>query len=97
MDGEADEPPPEWPPDPLPGTDEYLRAFTELSGDRISSATPYSAIDRWAQRNGVTDPDEFALLVEMISAMDMALSGTEGQGSTASRPLSPELFDAVFG
>lgn len=31
---------------------------------------PWSAIDRWASRNGIDDPDEFAELVVCLRALD---------------------------
>jgi hypothetical protein len=31
---------------------------------------PWSAIDRWATRNGIDDPDDFAELVACIRALD---------------------------
>lgn len=64
---------------------------------------PYGAIDRWATRNEVTDPDEFASLVACIRAMDREWLGqttapapapTDHQ--VASRPMTMALFDALF-
>lgn len=33
---------------------------------------PWTAIDRYAERHGVTDPDDYDEFVELISAMDSA-------------------------
>lgn len=64
---------------------------------------PFTAIDRWATRRGVTDPDEFEALVACIRAMDAewlgqgeTLAGTQ-KPKVSGRPMSPDLFDAVFG
>jgi hypothetical protein len=64
---------------------------------------PFTAIDRWAARRGVTDPDEFEALVACIRAMDAEWLGQGGSTAdpqmpkVSSRPMSPDLFDAVFG
>jgi hypothetical protein len=81
-----------------------LSAFWELSSDRqigmSAGPIPYTAIDRWAHRNGV-EPEDFHVLLTVIRAMDAEWLGEGGQqGSTqqvSARPLSPDLFDAVFG
>lgn len=33
---------------------------------------PWTAIDRWAERHGIDDPDDYDEFVELISAMDHA-------------------------
>ncbi|WP_449395589.1 phage tail assembly chaperone [Devosia riboflavina] len=98
-----DDPPDQWPPDLLPGADELLKAFWELCSDRpvgvSAAAIPFTAIDRWAARNGFDDPDDFASLTAAIRAMDgewvRAASGASAQPQ--GRALSPELFDAMWG
>jgi hypothetical protein len=80
----------------LPGADEYLRAFNELVGDRQPGGPiMFASVDRWAVRNGMDGPDEFSGLLSALAAMDEAMKG-DGPASQG-RPLSPELFDAVFG
>ncbi len=67
-------PPHLWCPDLLPGADGLLTAFWALSSDRpvgmSAGAIPFTAIDAYARRMGVDDPDEFALLLAAIRAMD---------------------------
>lgn len=83
----------------LPGADEYLRAFSDLSGDRqmgmAAGPIPYTSIDRWAERNGIIDPDDFAALRDAIAVMDEVWRGGDAK-TPVGRPLTPELFDAVF-
>ncbi|MGE0722824.1 MAG: hypothetical protein AB7O45_00540 [Alphaproteobacteria bacterium] len=33
---------------------------------------PWTAIDRYAERNGITDPDDLEEFVELVTAMDHA-------------------------
>jgi hypothetical protein len=88
----------------LPGAVEYLDAFRELSTDRqIGMATgqiPSGAIDRYAMRHGLDDPDEFELFTQCVRAMDAVYLGVAKEPATApeptARPLSVELFDALF-
>lgn len=89
----------------LPGAEEYLSAFWELSSDRQigmqAGPIPFTAIDRWATRNGVDDPDEFALLLSCIRAMDGEWLGQgekkpAPQTKVSQRPMSADLFDALF-
>jgi hypothetical protein len=63
---------------------------------------PFTAVDRWATRRGITDPDEFEALLGCIRAMDAEWLG---QGETpvgpqkpkvSARPMSSALFDALF-
>ncbi len=50
--------------------------FHELHGDRHTSgmggvgALPFTAIDRWSVRAGITDPDEFETFNALLRAMD---------------------------
>lgn len=53
----------------------YWNGFWDLSTDRPESFggvrdIPWSAIDRWAGRHGVTDPDAFSRLLFLIRALD---------------------------
>jgi hypothetical protein len=60
---------------------------------------PFSSIDAYARRFGVEDED-FDHFTRMIRGMDQAILGWDGTEATAKpvgRPLSPDLFDAVFG
>jgi hypothetical protein len=54
-------------------------AFGELSTDRSigfgRGPIPWSAIDRYAGRHGIDDPDEHARFVRLIRAMDEAFLG----------------------
>lgn len=55
----------------------------------------FLSIERWAERNGMSGPDDFAALLAALAAMDEEWrrgSGNSPQG----RPMSPELFDALF-
>jgi hypothetical protein len=50
-------------------------AFWELGSDRPVTmggvgAIPFSAIDRYAQRAGVDDPDQFARFLQLIRCLD---------------------------
>lgn len=53
---------------------DILKAFWELNTDRQFGMSvgpiPFSAIDAYARRHGVDDPDEFALWVRMIRLCD---------------------------
>jgi hypothetical protein len=62
---------------------------------------PFSAIDRYGERYGL-DGEDFAYFVRMIRAMDQAVLGRDetpkpDTPTVSSRPLTPELFDAIFG
>ena len=52
--------------------------FHELHGDRHTGAMggvgalPFTAIDRWAIRFGITDPDEFDAFNTLLRVMDAA-------------------------
>ena len=49
-----------------------LEAWGDLTGDRLTDGgqIPFVAIDRWASRHGVDDPDDFDDLLRGIRAMD---------------------------
>ena len=51
-----------------------IDAWGDLLGDRYTEtgAIPFASIDRWALRNGVDDPDDFAFCVRAIRAADKA-------------------------
>ena len=62
-----------------PEIEPYLRfvwdAFWELSGDRALSfggagAIPFSSIDRYAQRYGIDDTDQFSRFSHLIRQLD---------------------------
>lgn len=52
----------------------YHEAFMELSSDRqtgyVAGPIPFTAIDRYAERFGFSDPDEFRTLLDMIRVQD---------------------------
>jgi hypothetical protein len=67
--------PPELHADALP----YLEALTSLAGERPASlgmagvifgTIPYSALDRFAARAGIDEPDEFARFIRVVTALD---------------------------
>jgi len=57
-----------------PGSADILSAFWALSSDRKVGfgfgPIPFTAIDRWADRHGITDPDDFRLFHAGIRAAD---------------------------
>jgi hypothetical protein len=60
---------------PLTGLRTYWRAFNDLMSSRAYSMggpgpIAWEAIDRWAQRHGIIDLDEFEELVAAIRALD---------------------------
>lgn len=61
-------------PDLLPGAQDILQAFWDLSTDRQvglgTGPIPFSAIDAYAHRHGVEDPDEFQLWYRLIRKCD---------------------------
>lgn len=65
--------------DSRPEIDPYLKfvwsGFWELGSDRPIGmggvgAIPFSAIDRYAQRLGIDDPDQFARFLHLIRSLD---------------------------
>ena len=96
-----------WPPVLLPGADEYLDAFWELSSERQlgfgAGPIPGSAIVAHAGRAGMAD-DEADLFRRVIRAMDAVYldrSAPRPQPSkdapaVSSRPLTPGLFQTLF-
>lgn len=78
---EQDLPVPEdfFPPDLPDGAGIYIAAFNRLVSDRplaigmggaILGRIPFAAIDRWARRAGIRDPDAFARFDRIICALD---------------------------
>lgn len=51
-----------------------IDAWGELVGDRYTEmgSIPFASIDRWAVRNGIDDPDDFAFVVRAVRAADQA-------------------------
>lgn len=88
--------------DLMPGAEEWLGAFMDLSTDRQFGMgvgpLPAASIDRWIDRAGLGD-DEAASFRGCMRAMDRAYR--EGQDPeaqrVADRPLTPALFSAMFG
>lgn len=72
----GEEPPPGLvPPDLEPGAETYFEAWNALAHDRplgqgFIGSIPFMAIDRYAERIGLNDPDEFALFARLVRAMD---------------------------
>lgn len=60
-------------PPALPaGSGLYLKAFYELQSDRLEGgAIPFTAIDCYARRYGIEDPDEFEMLLDMIRSLEV--------------------------
>jgi hypothetical protein len=58
----------------FPGVAIYWQCFSDLTGDRQAGwgvgPIPWLAIDRWAAREGIDDPDDFALLVHLVRVID---------------------------
>jgi hypothetical protein len=57
------------------------QAFLDLSGDRqlgfgVIGEIPWTAIDAYARRHGIDDPDEFDALASHVKAMDQVFRGT---------------------
>lgn len=62
-----------------PGLDLYMDAFVELSTCRsyigmngTAGPIPYLAIDRYAERIGLDDPDEFEYFLGLVRRLDDA-------------------------
>jgi len=60
----------------LPGTERVWEAFWHLTTDREIGMgvgpVPWTAMDRYAARHAIDDPDDFDEFVELITAMDQA-------------------------
>lgn len=60
----------------LPGADDILGAFWELSSDRPVGfglgQIPSTAIERYATRNGIDDLDDYTLFAKLIRVCDAA-------------------------
>lgn len=86
----------------MPGAEWLLEMFWVLSSDRqigmAAGPVPFSAVDRWAERNGIVDPDEFDDLLRYVQIMDAAYlgQGVKPKAEPPKREMSPELFDALF-
>jgi hypothetical protein len=54
----------------------YWDCFNDLCGTRPVGQTvgwiPWTAINDWAKRNGIDDPDEFEVLKKLVVQMDVA-------------------------
>lgn len=64
-----------YPPNVLPEAEFYYRAWCELSGDRQMGMggvgpIPFMSLDRYADRYGVHNVDEFSLFSRIMRAMD---------------------------
>lgn len=82
----------------------YLKAFWSLCEDRQigfggRNGILFTAIDRYAERIGITDPDEYWTFEAMIRACDAIwlkyanASGTDKQQTVSEHPLSlREMF-----
>lgn len=95
-------------PEMLTEAQPYLKAFWSLSNDRQlgfggSGGILFTAIDRYAERSGITDPDEYWTFEAMIRACDAVWlkhangSGKDKPQNVSSEPMTPEKFDAMFG
>lgn len=96
-------------PEVLPEAQFYLSAFWALQHDRHlgfggGGGIPFSAIDRYARRVGLRD-DEFWVFEDMIRACDgewlkhnaEKSDPKKKRAAVSSQPLTPQLFDAMFG
>lgn len=72
-------------PDLMPEAAPYLEAFWSLAADRQTGMEQgpitFAAIDRYADRQGIIDPDEFNLLEALTRAMDAAYLSEPKPGS----------------
>ncbi|KKB09408.1 hypothetical protein VE26_05590 [Devosia chinhatensis] len=55
----------------------------------------FLSIERWAERNGLASQDDFAGLLAALSVLDEEWR-RKSPNAPKGRPLSPELFDALF-
>lgn len=73
-------------PDLMLGLDIYVIAYNELQADRPIGMdvgpVPWSAIHRWGDFHGITDPDDLETLVHHIRAMEVCDRNLESQGKT---------------
>lgn len=60
----------------MPGTAQAWEAFWHLTTDRQTGMAlgpiPWSAIDRYATRHAIDDPDDFDEFVELVMTLDQA-------------------------
>lgn len=86
----------------------YLKAFWSLCNDRQigfggSGGILFTAIDRYADRIGITDPDEYWTFEAMIRTCDAVwlkhanAGGKDKPQEISSEPMTPAQFDAMFG
>lgn len=62
-------------PEIMPGAQSYLDAWQELASDRqfaphFVSPISFLALDAYARRRGIDDPDEFASFCRIMREMD---------------------------
>jgi hypothetical protein len=81
-----------YPPDLLPGADEWLGAFWEMSTDRRFSGGPIPAesIDRWP-----VHPDEADTFRRCIRAMDEAFRDHFAKPKEETPKLTPQMFSEM--
>ena len=97
-----------FPPNLLPGADDLIAAFWEISTDRQigmqAGPIPSFAIERMAGRMGIAHPDEFDDFRSAMRVMDAVWLDNgktpavpaPGEPKVSERPMSPALFDALF-
>lgn len=89
-----------WPPDLLPGADEWLAAFTELSTDRhVGEAIgpiPSSAIRAWSAGWPDQEQERFRACIRAMDRafLDFHMQAADGKPAPE---MAPEAFDAMFG
>jgi len=94
-----------WPPRLLPGLDEWLAAFWEMSNDRsigsVAGPIPAASIDRWLML-GRVGQNEFSTFRHCIRRMDQAWreasaakSEAGGDDKIADAPLTPGAFKRI--
>lgn len=89
-------------PDILPGCDEYLEAFFELSSDRqigmVPGPLPAASIARHVQGWDTAEADRFRQVMRALDAVFMAERNTDGkpQGKVVG-VLTPGVMKEAFG
>ncbi|GHC79365.1 phage tail assembly chaperone [Limoniibacter endophyticus] len=89
----------------MPGTYGWLSAFWELSTDRQLSMgvgpIPLASIDNWIGHNDLDEVDgecfKYAVREMDKAYLEYANKPEDQRPTVSSRPLTPELFDAIFG
>lgn len=95
-------------PQVSPDARQYLMAFWALSHDRPIGfggvgGISFVAIDAYAKRLGVESAEEFWTFERMIRACDAVWlrhangSGKDKRTAVSSTPMTPAMFDAMFG